>query len=171
METELPSTLGWNTLVGAKEAASAATLCSLSVLWINNLLALLGLSIPHLAGDVGCDFHSHIQMAIHHTIQMEKHLIRRLPERTLVESRINAADLLYQLKHKDPERTMLPLWERPSLLNSKSAHPCAWQGQAHEIISGSYKYEQFGCFHFYFLLFSLYNPFCFNRTRGSMGEE
>lgn len=50
---------------------------------------------------------THVQMAVYHTIQIKRHLIRLL-ERTLVETRINAADLLCQLRHQYPEKTMLP---------------------------------------------------------------
>lgn len=100
METQLPSIMRWKTFVGANKAASASTPCGLSVLWKNKLLALLGLSTPCLARDIKYDFHSHTQKARHHTIQMKKHLTRSLLGRTLVESRINAADFLYCLRHK-----------------------------------------------------------------------
>lgn len=159
METELPSTLGWNTLVGAKEAASAAIPCSLSVLWKNNLLDLLGLSTLHLAGVIRCDFHWHIQMAIQHTIQPKKHLIRRLLERTLV-ARI-AHWLVVSTK------TQRSWKDYASSMRKRGTFIARWQQPAHshardrqvKSAAGHINTSNMDVFTSFFLLFLLYTSF------------
>lgn len=146
--------------MGAKEATSAATPCSLSVLWKNNLLALLGLSTLHLAGDIRCDFHWHIQMAIQHTIQLKKHRIRRLLERTLV-ARIARWLVISTKTQRSWKKYASSMRKRGTFIArwQQFAHSHACQGQAGEISSRSHKYKQYGCFHFLFLLFLLYTSF------------